>query len=168
MDKNENTAERRALKRLANAVANHLGIGTQSTHLKGFAYSEAVRRELHAAHAEADAAIHATPQPASEPVAKPYAYAVYFPDQPTEELVHDLDELCDDMTNREHTITELFAQPAAKPRPQPRPLAAHIESGQGIVVRVVMGSNEDAEQFKALIDTAARASLPPAPTKGTE
>lgn len=40
---------------------------------------------------------------------KPYAYAVYFPDQPTEELVHDLDELLDDMTNREHTITELFA-----------------------------------------------------------
>lgn len=47
--------------------------------------------------------------------AEPYAYAVYFPDQPTEELVHDLDELLDDMTNREHTITELFStQPPAE------------------------------------------------------
>ncbi len=43
--------------------------------------------------------------------AEPYAYAVYFPDQPTEELVHDLDELLDDMTNREHTVTPLFATP---------------------------------------------------------
>ena len=42
---------------------------------------------------------------------EPYAYAVYFPDQPTEELVHDLDELCDDLTNREHTITKLYATP---------------------------------------------------------
>ena len=42
---------------------------------------------------------------------EPYAYAVYFPDQPTEELVHDLDDLCDDLTNREHTITNLYATP---------------------------------------------------------
>lgn len=47
--------------------------------------------------------------------AEPYAYAVYFPDQPTEELVHDLDELLEDMTNREHTITELFATPPTAP-----------------------------------------------------
>ena len=43
----------------------------------------------------------------------PYAYAVYFPDQPTEMLVHDLDDLCEDMTNREHTVTQLYTQPAA-------------------------------------------------------
>lgn len=40
---------------------------------------------------------------------EPYAYAVYFPDQPTEVLVHDLDELIDSMTNREHTVTKLYA-----------------------------------------------------------
>lgn len=44
---------------------------------------------------------------------KPYAYAVYFPDQPTEELVHDLDDLTEDLTNREHVITKLYAQPPA-------------------------------------------------------
>ena len=42
---------------------------------------------------------------------EPYAYAVYFPDQPCEELVHDLDDLTDDLTNREHTITKLFTTP---------------------------------------------------------
>lgn len=47
--------------------------------------------------------------------APPHAYAVYFPDQPCEELVHDLDELLDDMTNREHTVTPLFATEASKP-----------------------------------------------------
>lgn len=49
---------------------------------------------------------------AEQPV---HAYAVYFPDQPCEELVHDLDELLDDMTNREHTVTPLFATEASKP-----------------------------------------------------
>lgn len=53
----------------------------------------------------------------SMPQGEPYAYAVYFPDQPTEELVHDLDELCEDMTNREHTITPLFATPPTAPVP---------------------------------------------------
>ena len=42
---------------------------------------------------------------------EPYAYAVYFPDQPCEELVHDLDDLTEDLTNREHTITELYTTP---------------------------------------------------------
>lgn len=42
---------------------------------------------------------------------EPYAYAVYFPDQPCEELVHDLDDLCDDLTNREHVITRLYTTP---------------------------------------------------------
>lgn len=45
--------------------------------------------------------------------AVPYAYAVYFPDQPTEMLAHDLDDLCDDMTNREHTVTQLFTRAVA-------------------------------------------------------
>ena len=47
----------------------------------------------------------------------PYAYAVYFPDQPTVELVHDLDELTDDLTNREHQITKLYAAPQPAPAP---------------------------------------------------
>lgn len=42
---------------------------------------------------------------------EPYAYAVYFPDQPCEELVHDLADLTEDLTNREHTITELYTTP---------------------------------------------------------
>jgi len=45
---------------------------------------------------------------------EPYAYAVYFPDQPTIELVHDLDDLIDDMTNREHEVTNLYPQPQLK------------------------------------------------------
>ena len=49
---------------------------------------------------------------------KPYAYAVYFPDQPTVELVHDLDELTDDLTNRAHQITKLYAAPQAEPAAQ--------------------------------------------------
>ena len=49
---------------------------------------------------------------------KPYAYAVYFPDQPTVELVHDLYELTDDLTNREHQITKLYAAPQAAPAAQ--------------------------------------------------
>ena len=50
---------------------------------------------------------------------KPYAYAVYFPDQPTEELVHDLDDLTEDLTNREHVITKLYAQPPAAQDAEP-------------------------------------------------
>ncbi len=42
---------------------------------------------------------------------EPYAYAVYFPDQPCEELVHELDDLTEDLTNREHTITKLYDTP---------------------------------------------------------
>ena len=51
---------RDALKRLTNAVAHYLGIGTQTTHLKGYNYSEQVRKEMHAAHAEAVTALAAT------------------------------------------------------------------------------------------------------------
>ena len=48
---------------------------------------------------------------------EPYAYAVYFPDQPTVELVHDLDELTDDLTNREYQITKLYTAPQPAPAP---------------------------------------------------
>lgn len=58
---------------------------------------------------------HIAPQQEAQ---KPYAYAVYFPDQPTVELVHDLDELTDDLTNREHQITKLYAAPQAEPAAQ--------------------------------------------------
>lgn len=50
---------------------------------------------------------------------EPYAYAVYFPDQPCEELVHDLDDLTEDLTNREHVITKLYAQPPAAQDAEP-------------------------------------------------
>lgn len=59
------------------------------------------------------AALSATQPASAQGAGEAYAYAVYFPDQPTEMLVHDLDELCEDMTNREHTVTQLFTQPAA-------------------------------------------------------
>jgi hypothetical protein len=58
-----------------------------------------------------------TPRPASEP----YAYDVYFPGEQRAELVRDLDEILEDLTNLEHRVTPLYdhTQPAAKPRPQP-------------------------------------------------
>lgn len=68
-------------------------------------------------HAENEA-LRAQPAGAATPAApaqEPFAYAVYFPDQPCEELVHDLDELLDDMTNREHTITKLYDHPSPQP-----------------------------------------------------
>ena len=40
---------------------------------------------------------------------EPYAYAVYFPDQPEEQIVHDLQELLDDLTNRVNQVTELYS-----------------------------------------------------------
>lgn len=60
---------------------------------------------------------------------KPYAYAVYFPDQPTVELVHDLDELTDDLTNREHQITKLYAAPQAAPAAQGDVLESEYQRG---------------------------------------
>lgn len=57
---------------------------------------------------EASIAAHEAQRQAGQ---EPYAYAVYFPDQPSEELVHDLDDLSGDLTNREHTITPLYTAP---------------------------------------------------------
>ena len=59
---------------------------------------------------------------------KPYAYAVYFPDQPTVELVHDLDELTDDLTNREHQITKLYATPQEAPTAAAGPSDSEIDA----------------------------------------
>lgn len=47
-----------------------------------------------------------------QPNAEAYAYAVYFPDEPTEVLCHNLDELIDDLTNRQHKVTKLFHVPS--------------------------------------------------------
>ena len=55
-----------------------------------------------------------TPQ---QEVQEPYAYAVYFPDQPKVELVHDLDELIDDLTNQTHVVTKLYTAPQPAPAP---------------------------------------------------
>lgn len=71
--------------------------------------SPEIRREAIELHAILRKIIAA----ADRQIATPYAYAVHFPDQPSEELVHDLDELTDDLTNRAHTITYLYtATPA--------------------------------------------------------
>ena len=49
----------------------------------------------------------------AEPTAgEPFAYYVYFPDQQRGELVFDLDDVCEDMTNDEnHTVTPLYPAP---------------------------------------------------------
>lgn len=52
---------------------------------------------------------------------EPYAYAVYFPDQPKVELVHDLDELIDDLTNQTHVVTKLYTAPQPAPDCHHRP-----------------------------------------------
>jgi hypothetical protein len=54
-----------------------------------------------------------TPRPASEP----YAYDVYFPGEQRAELVRDLDEILEDLTNLEHRVTPLYdhTQPASEP-----------------------------------------------------
>lgn len=54
---------------------------------------------------------------------EPYAYAVYFPDQPKVELVHELDDLIDDLTNRPHVVTKLYTAP----QPEPAPLSQREE-----------------------------------------
>lgn len=55
--------------------------------------------------------------PPQQEAQEPYAYAVYFPDQPKVELVHDLDELIDDLTNRPHVVTKLYTAPQPAPAP---------------------------------------------------
>ena len=90
-------------------------------------------------------------QPAAE---EPYAYAVYFPDQPTEMLAHDLDELCEDMTNREHTITPLFDRPTPAPiaqpvvpAAQPSPTIPEFQAQAYRVGGVFCLSKKDAQDF---------------------
>lgn len=46
---------------------------------------------------------------------EPLGHYVYFPDQQRGEFAHDLDELCEDMTNDEnHEVTNLYAAPVAQ------------------------------------------------------
>ena len=58
--------------------------------------------------------------PAQDAQGVPYAYAVYFPNQQREELVHDTDDVLEDMTNDTHTVTELFAALRASSPAEPR------------------------------------------------
>lgn len=52
--------------------------------------------------------------------AEPYAYAIYFPDQQREELVHDIDDACEDMTNDgNHVVTPLYEHPVIAQPEQP-------------------------------------------------
>jgi hypothetical protein len=39
---------------------------------------------------------------------EPYAFAVVFPETSRVELVHDLDDLCEDMTNEAHEVRKLY------------------------------------------------------------
>ena len=74
---------------------------------------------------------------------EPYAYAAYFHDQPCEELVHDLDDLTEDLTNREHTITELYTTPQPT---QTQAGAAPLTSDQVKAILVESGYyNADAQ-----------------------
>ena len=75
---------------------------------------------LHPRYIEGYKAGHAAGRKRAAPqqeAQEPYAYAVYFPDQPKVELVHDLDELIDDLTNRPHAVTPLYAAPQPTPAP---------------------------------------------------
>lgn len=55
------------------------------------------------------------PEPPAQARGKPYAYAVHFPDEQREELVHTLDDLLGDMTNCRHTVIELFDGSSTQP-----------------------------------------------------
>ena len=122
------TRDEPATREAAHQLRKVLGI---SQDFDGWPLEKLILKAVdHIASAPSYGVIEAThTQPASEPVAKPYAYAVYFPDQPTEELVHDLDDLCEDMTNREHTITPLYDKPTPQPAAMtPTTKAAVIEA----------------------------------------
>ena len=45
---------------------------------------------------------------------KPYAFAVAFPETSRVELVHDLDDLYEDMTTEAHDVRKLYLTPGAK------------------------------------------------------
>ena len=45
---------------------------------------------------------------------EPYAFAVVFPESSRVELVHDLDDLCEDMTNEAHDVRKLYLTTGAK------------------------------------------------------
>ena len=47
----------------------------------------------------------------------PYAFAVAFPESSRVELVHDLDDLCEDMTNEAHEVRKLYLAPGAQLAP---------------------------------------------------
>ena len=67
---------------------------------------------------------------------EPYAYAVYFPDQPKVELVHELDELTDDLTNRPHAVTKLYTAP----QPAPAAQGDAIEHELAMLIRRIVSS----------------------------
>ena len=76
---------------------------------------------------------------------EPYAYAVYFHDQPCEELVHDLDDLTEDLTNREHTITELYTTPQPTQAQAAEPVAREPLTDEQIQDLLLCGNPTDEE-----------------------
>lgn len=82
----------------------------------------------------------AAPQPPASalPLAvgvEPYAYAIYLPDQPTELLVHDLEEAIDDLTNREHEIKPLYTAPPPLSPPDTGNVGATAETAREVADR---------------------------------
>jgi hypothetical protein len=73
---------------------------------------------------------------AQQEAQEPYAYAVYFPDQPKVELVHELDDLIDDLTNRPHVVTKLYTAP----RPSPAAQGDAIEHELAMLIRRIVSS----------------------------
>ena len=59
---------------------------------------------------------------------EPYAFAVAFPESSRVELAHDLDDLCEDMTNEAHEVRKLYLTPGAQPAP-----SMLIEPTQGMM-----------------------------------
>lgn len=77
----------------------------------------------------------------ARPGAEPYAYAVYFPDEARDELVHHLDDLLDDLTNCTHSITPLYTTPQSS---QPEPALAAQPGAVGEIPTVCDGKEQEA------------------------
>jgi hypothetical protein len=120
-----------------------------------------------------------TPRPASEP----YAYDVYFPGEQRAELVRDLDEILEDLTNLEHRVTPLYdhTQPASEPVAQADAIntlckmlhsGEEVEGDDGLAMMVPMDLwNEAQEAIESLVgedDAPPQPAAKPRPQPLTE
>lgn len=105
----------------------------------------------------------------------PFAYYVHFPDADRGELVHDLDELTEDLTNERHEITPLYTRPVAAVEPsQPAEnarlrqiiseCAAALGNGSGISPECsVEFMGHLPEEIRAVIASTSPAPAAPSP-----